>query len=226
MLELICFPTCRTSARVMETKATNASSQYNTVAGKKPTAAKNPAVVFAVDRVSADGAIHSTGQVPSVPNGAQHAVSSTGSGKPSFHGGSEGWETVRRIFNPHRGRSSWLKLDASSKSLQEYPFNVAFFSRLKPILPYVQFQRSLQLTALCTSSGIWLFSCPATKEKQQYPVQHCQVARLDDWASSALCCCLHEGQGLHSVTWSNISAWKTAQQRASINSSEAWDTQE
>ncbi|XP_069027250.1 E3 ubiquitin-protein ligase SH3RF2 isoform X1 [Embiotoca jacksoni] len=96
-------PVLRTSARLLETKAANASSQYNTVAGKKPTAAKNPAVVLALDRVSADGTIHSTGQVPSVPNGAQHAMSSTGAGKASFYGGSQGWETVRRIFNPHRG---------------------------------------------------------------------------------------------------------------------------
>ena len=94
---------CRTSARLLETKAANPSSQYNTVAGKKPTAAKNPAVVLALDRVNADGALHSTGQVPSVPNGAQHAMSSAGTGKPSFYGGSQGWDTVRRIFNPHRG---------------------------------------------------------------------------------------------------------------------------
>ncbi|XP_047440540.1 E3 ubiquitin-protein ligase SH3RF1 isoform X2 [Mugil cephalus] len=95
-------PVLRTSARLVETKAASASSQYNTVDGKKSTAAKNPAVVLALDRVSSDGAIYSTGQVPSVPNGAQHAMSSTGSGKPSFYGGSQGWESVRRIFNPHR----------------------------------------------------------------------------------------------------------------------------
>ena len=95
------FSHCRTSARLLETKAATASSQYNTVAGRKPTAAKNPAVVL--DRVNTDGAIHSTGQVPSVPNGAQHATSSTGAGKPSFYGRSQGWDTVRRLFNPHRG---------------------------------------------------------------------------------------------------------------------------
>ncbi|XP_031175410.1 E3 ubiquitin-protein ligase SH3RF1 isoform X3 [Sander lucioperca] len=96
-------PVLRTSARLLETKAANVSSQYNTVAGKKPTAAKNPAVVLALDRVNSDGAIYSTGQVPSVPNGAQHAMSSTGAGKPSLYGGSQGWDTVRRVFNPHRG---------------------------------------------------------------------------------------------------------------------------
>ncbi|KAM7417833.1 hypothetical protein PAMA_017468 [Pampus argenteus] len=96
-------PVLRTSARLLETKAANASLQYNTVAGKKPAAAKNPAVVLALDRVNADGPIYSTGQVPSVPNGAQHAVTSTGAGKPSFCGASQGWDTVRRIFNPHRG---------------------------------------------------------------------------------------------------------------------------
>uniref|UniRef100_A0A3Q1F1W0 SH3 domain containing ring finger 2 n=1 Tax=Acanthochromis polyacanthus TaxID=80966 RepID=A0A3Q1F1W0_9TELE len=96
-------PVLRTSARLLETKTASASSQYNTVAGKKPTAAKNPAVVLALDRVNADGTIHSAGQVPSVPNGAQHAMSSTGAGKQSFYAGSQGWDTVRRIFNPHRG---------------------------------------------------------------------------------------------------------------------------
>ncbi|XP_068570676.1 E3 ubiquitin-protein ligase SH3RF2 isoform X2 [Cebidichthys violaceus] len=96
-------PVLRTSARLLETKAANASSQYNTVAGKKPTAAKNPAVVLALDRVNSDGAIYSTGHVTSVPNGAQHATSSTGAGKPSLYEGSQGWDTVRRIFNPHRG---------------------------------------------------------------------------------------------------------------------------
>ncbi|XP_034739453.1 E3 ubiquitin-protein ligase SH3RF1 isoform X2 [Etheostoma cragini] len=95
-------PVLRTSARLLESKAANASSQYNTVAGKKPTAAKNPAVVLALDRVNSDGAIYSTGQVPSVPNEAQHTMSSTGAGKPSLYGGSQGWDTVRRVFNPHR----------------------------------------------------------------------------------------------------------------------------
>ncbi|XP_067455106.1 E3 ubiquitin-protein ligase SH3RF2 isoform X2 [Thunnus thynnus] len=100
-------PVLRTSARLLETKAANASVQYNTVSGKKPTAAKNPAVVLALDRVNADGAIYSTGQVPSVPNGAQHAMTSTGAGKSSFCGGSQGWDTVRRIFNPHRGSNTF-----------------------------------------------------------------------------------------------------------------------
>ncbi|XP_034400138.1 E3 ubiquitin-protein ligase SH3RF1 [Cyclopterus lumpus] len=112
-------PVLRTSARLLETKAANASSQYNTVAGKKPTAAKNPAVVLAIDRVNIDGAIYSTGQVPSVQNGAQRATSSTGAGKPSLGGGSEGWDTVRRIFNPQRGSnyfSHTSNLNIPSKS--------------------------------------------------------------------------------------------------------------
>lgn len=62
-------------------------------------------MVLALDRVNSDGAIYSTGQVPSVLNGVQHAMSSTVSGKPSLYGGTQGWETVRRIFNPHRGES-------------------------------------------------------------------------------------------------------------------------
>ncbi|XP_071773026.2 E3 ubiquitin-protein ligase SH3RF2 isoform X1 [Centroberyx gerrardi] len=93
-------PVLRTSARLLETKAATASS--STVAGKRPTTSKNPAVVLALDRVNTDGTVYSTGQVPSVPNGAQHAMSSAGSGKSSLYGGSQGWDTVRRVFNPHR----------------------------------------------------------------------------------------------------------------------------
>ncbi|XP_054453729.1 E3 ubiquitin-protein ligase SH3RF2 [Anoplopoma fimbria] len=110
-------PVLRTSARLLETKAANVSSQNNTVVGKKPTAAKNPAVVLALDRVNSDGAMYSIGQVPSVPNGAQHAMSSTG--KPSLCGASQGWDTVRRIFNPHRGSnysSHTSNLNVPSKS--------------------------------------------------------------------------------------------------------------
>ncbi|XP_042349139.1 E3 ubiquitin-protein ligase SH3RF2 [Plectropomus leopardus] len=119
-------PVLRTSARLLETKAANASSQYNTVTGKKPTAAKNPAVVLALDRVNSDGAIYSTGQVPSVPNGAQHAVSSTGAGKPSLYGGSQGWDTVRRIFNPHRGSNHF-----SHTSNLNVPSNSQHFAQVQ-----------------------------------------------------------------------------------------------
>lgn len=119
-------PVLRTSARLLETKAANASSHYNTVAGKKPAAAKNPAVVVALDRVNADGTIYSTGQIPSVPNGAQHAVSSTGAGKSSFYGGSQGWDTVRRIFNPHRGSNH-----LSHGSNLNVPSNVQHFAQVQ-----------------------------------------------------------------------------------------------
>ncbi|KAM6923646.1 E3 ubiquitin-protein ligase SH3RF2 [Xenentodon cancila] len=105
-------PVLRTSARLLETKATNPSSQYNTVAGKKPAVSKTPAVVLALDRVNGDGAIYSTGQLQSVPSGAQHAMSSTGSVKPSFYGSSQGWDTVRRIFNPHRGSNHSSQLSS------------------------------------------------------------------------------------------------------------------
>lgn len=90
----------RTSARLLETKAANASSHYNTVSGKKPTAAKSPTVVLALDKVGGDGTKFSTGPVSTVPNGAQHATSSIGAAKPSFYGTSQGWDTVRRVFNP------------------------------------------------------------------------------------------------------------------------------
>ncbi|XP_051929937.1 E3 ubiquitin-protein ligase SH3RF2 isoform X1 [Hippocampus zosterae] len=95
-------PVLRTSARLLETKAASASSQHNAAAAKKHTTARNPAVVLAPDRVNTDGVLYSAGQVPHVPNGAQHAMSSTGAGKASFYGSTPGWETVRRLFNPHR----------------------------------------------------------------------------------------------------------------------------
>ncbi|XP_061783914.2 E3 ubiquitin-protein ligase SH3RF2 [Nerophis lumbriciformis] len=93
-------PVLRTSARLLETKAASSSSQHSTAAGRKPTAARNP--VLAVDRVNTNGSQYSAGQVAPVPNGVQHAMSSTGAGKSSFYGSSQGWETVRRFFNPQR----------------------------------------------------------------------------------------------------------------------------
>lgn len=94
---------CRTSARLLETKAANTSSQHNPAKGKKPTAAKNPSVSLALDRVNIDAAVSPPGTVPSVPDGAQNAVPSMSAGKPSLYGSTQGWDTVRRIFNPHRG---------------------------------------------------------------------------------------------------------------------------
>ncbi|XP_061643312.1 E3 ubiquitin-protein ligase SH3RF1 [Phyllopteryx taeniolatus] len=107
-------PVLRTSARLLETKAASASSQHNPAVAKKHTAARNPAVVLAPDRVNTDGALYSAGQVSHVPNGAQHAMSSTGAGKSSFYGSSPGWETVRRLFNPHRGLSASNPFNHSS----------------------------------------------------------------------------------------------------------------
>lgn len=110
-------PVLRTSARLLETKAANTPSQHNAAAGKNPAAAKNPAMVLALDRVNSDGALYSTGQAPSVPNGAQHSMSSAVSGKPSLYGGTQGWETVRRIFHPHRGshRMSNVNIPTNSR---------------------------------------------------------------------------------------------------------------
>lgn len=90
----------RTSARILESRAADASSQFNTLSGKKPAGTKNPAVVLALDKVKDDGAMFSMGQFSSVPNGAQHVLSSAGAAKPSS---AQGWDTVRRVFNPHRG---------------------------------------------------------------------------------------------------------------------------
>lgn len=191
-------------------------------------------MVLALDRVNTDGAIYSAGQAPSVPNGAQHATASAGTGKPSFYGGSQGWDTVRRIFNPHRSECwtstfVWKCLDSIQifrLVLKECLLKWFFFSRLKPLLLHVHFERPVQFTALCTSSGIWLLACHAEEEKQQHPVQLWQTIGLDDWASSTLCCCTPEGQGLHCFTGSNISVWQTAWQWASFNPGQTWFTQE
>ncbi|CAJ1058038.1 E3 ubiquitin-protein ligase SH3RF2 [Xyrichtys novacula] len=118
-------PVLRTSARLLENKAANSSSQYGTAAGKKPTAAKNPAVVLALDRVN-DGTIYSSGQVQPLPNGAQHAMSSTGAGKPILYGSSQGWDTVRRIFNPHRGSNHF-----SQMSNMNIPSNSQHFAQVQ-----------------------------------------------------------------------------------------------
>lgn len=98
----------RTSARLLETKAANTSSQHNPALGKKPAAtaaAKNPSVFLALDKVNSDAAVYSAGTVPPVPDGAQNAMSSMSAGKPSLYGSTQGWDTVRRIFNPHRGEN-------------------------------------------------------------------------------------------------------------------------
>ncbi|XP_076021034.1 E3 ubiquitin-protein ligase SH3RF2 [Genypterus blacodes] len=109
-------PVLRTSARLIENKAAAASSQYNTAAGKRPTTSRNPAVVLALDRVNPDGMIYSTGQGPSAPNGTQHAMSAPGT---TLYGGTQGWDTVRRIFNPLKGSnqlSHATNLNAPSNS--------------------------------------------------------------------------------------------------------------
>lgn len=96
---------CRTSARLLETKAANTSSQHNPATGKKPAAAKNPSVFLALDRVNTDAVVYSAGTGSSVPDGVQNAMSSMSTGKPSLYGSTQGWDTVRRIFNPHRGEN-------------------------------------------------------------------------------------------------------------------------
>ncbi|KAM4732086.1 E3 ubiquitin-protein ligase SH3RF2 isoform 2-T2 [Anableps anableps] len=127
-------PVLRTSARLLETKAANASSHYNTVSGKKPTAAKNPTVVLALDRVGGDGMKFSTGQVSSVPNGAQHAASSSGAVKPSFYGTSQGWDTVRRVFNPHRASNRPSHMSSYNTSSSTQPFAQVQASGYSPAL--------------------------------------------------------------------------------------------
>ncbi|MED6248851.1 hypothetical protein ATANTOWER_006052 [Ataeniobius toweri] len=127
-------PVLRTSARLLETKAANPFSQHNTVSGKKPTPAKNPTVVLALDRVGVDGTKFSTGQVSSVPNGAQHAVSSSGAAKPSFYGTSQGWDTVRRTFNPHRASTRPSRMSSYNVLSNSQPFAQVQASGYSPAL--------------------------------------------------------------------------------------------
>ncbi|XP_078479086.1 E3 ubiquitin-protein ligase SH3RF1-like [Lampetra planeri] len=145
-------PVLRTSARLLETKAASASSQHNTGAGKKPAAARSPAVVLALDRVNTDGTIQSTGQVPSVPNGAQ-AMSSTGGGKSSFYGASQGWDTVRRIFNPHRGSNLF-----SHSSNLNVPSNSQHFAQVQASGYSPALQRKKNILS---NSGRWMTEPPA-----------------------------------------------------------------
>lgn len=119
-------PVLRTSARLFETKSANASSPYNSVTSRKPAAARNPPVVLALDKVNADATIHTTGNVPSVPNGAQQAMPSTGLGKTSFHGGSQGWDTVRRVFNPQRGLHQFNQMSNAN-----VPSNTRHFAQVQ-----------------------------------------------------------------------------------------------
>lgn len=157
-------PVLRTSARLLEMKAANALSQYNSVAGKKPTAAKNPAVVLALDKVNADGTIYPTGHVPSVPNGAQHTMSSTGAGKLSFRGGSQGWDSVRRIFNPHRGSNQFNHM-----SNMNVPSKTQHFAQVQAsgYSPALQRKKNSTILANCVRPFGWM-SEPAAPSAAAY----------------------------------------------------------
>ncbi|XP_071255727.1 E3 ubiquitin-protein ligase SH3RF2-like [Salvelinus alpinus] len=102
-------PVLRTSARLLESKAVTAGP--GTVPGRRTSSSsKNPAVVLALHRVNSDETTYSTGQrVPqqSASVATQPVTSSGGATRKSRHGvGSEGWDTVRRVFHrSHRGSS-------------------------------------------------------------------------------------------------------------------------
>ncbi|XP_064811387.1 E3 ubiquitin-protein ligase SH3RF1-like isoform X2 [Oncorhynchus masou masou] len=102
-------PVLRTSARLLESKAVTAGP--GTVPGRRTSSSsKTPAVVLALHRVNSDETTYSTGQrVPlqSASMATQPVTSSGGATRKSRHGvGSEGWDTVRRVFHSsHRGSS-------------------------------------------------------------------------------------------------------------------------
>ncbi|XP_061689987.1 E3 ubiquitin-protein ligase SH3RF1 [Syngnathoides biaculeatus] len=143
-------PVLRTSARLLETKAANASSQHNPAAAKKHTAARSPAVVLSPDRVNTDGALYSAGQASHVPNGAQHAMSSTGAGKSSFYGTSPGWETVRRLFNSHRASNHSSTLNVTSNSEHFAQVQASGYS------PAMQRKKSSGILANSRRPGGWM----------------------------------------------------------------------
>lgn len=117
-------PVLRTSARLLESKA--ASTASGTASGKRTSASKNPAVVLSLDRLNTDRAAFLTGQVPSAQNGAQHAMSSAGAGRHSLRGVSQGWDTVRRVFNSHRGSTQQANHYSPSASSNFLPHSQNF----------------------------------------------------------------------------------------------------
>lgn len=146
-------PVLRTSARLFETKAANALSPYNSVTGRKSSVPRNPAVVLALDKVNADGTIHTTGHVPSVPNGAQQAMASSGVGKTTFHGGSQGWDTVRRVFNPHRGLNQFNQMSNTN-----VPSNTRHFAQVQAsgYSPALQRKKNSTILANCVRPFGWM----------------------------------------------------------------------
>ncbi|CAB1337672.1 unnamed protein product, partial [Coregonus sp. 'balchen'] len=102
-------PVLRTSATLLESKPVTAG--LGTVPGKRTSSSsKTPAVVLALHRVNSDETSYSTGQrVPqqSASMATQPVMSSGGAARQSLHGvGSEGWDTVRKVFHrSHRGSS-------------------------------------------------------------------------------------------------------------------------
>ncbi|XP_062416790.1 E3 ubiquitin-protein ligase SH3RF2 isoform X2 [Pungitius pungitius] len=167
-------PVLRTSAQLLETKVANASSQHNAVAGKKAPGVKDPTVVLALDRVNSDGAAHWTGQVPPVPNGAQHATPSTAAGKPAFCEGSQGWDTVRRIFNPHRGSNYFSHPSNLNVPSKLHHFSHAQASGYSPALQ--RKKKSILLTNSGPPRG-WVTeaaapSSAATFKDRGFPASH------------------------------------------------------
>ncbi|XP_041703282.2 E3 ubiquitin-protein ligase SH3RF1-like isoform X1 [Coregonus clupeaformis] len=101
-------PVLRTSATLLESKPVMAG--LGTVPGKRTSSSsKTPAVVLALHRVNSDETSYSTGQrVPqqSASMATQPVMSSGGAARQSHGVGSEGWDTVRKVFHrSHRGSS-------------------------------------------------------------------------------------------------------------------------
>ncbi|XP_067104278.1 E3 ubiquitin-protein ligase SH3RF2 isoform X5 [Osmerus mordax] len=128
-------PVLRTSARLLESKVASVAS--GTVPGKRTSGSKGPAVVVALDRVDSEGTSFSAGQAPSGSGGGQPVLSSTGAGRMSLNGGSQGWDKVRRAFHSsHRGSAQRGSHYASSSwGLQPHGYSPTLPRKKHSLLP-------------------------------------------------------------------------------------------
>ncbi|XP_062332078.1 E3 ubiquitin-protein ligase SH3RF1 isoform X4 [Osmerus eperlanus] len=128
-------PVLRTSARLLESKVASVAS--GTVPGKRTSGSKGPAVVVALDRVDSEGTSFSEGQAPSGSGGGQPVLSSTGAGRMSLNGGSQGWDKVRRAFHSsHRGSAQRGSHYASSSwGLQPHGYSPTLPRKKHSLLP-------------------------------------------------------------------------------------------
>ncbi|XP_046889002.1 E3 ubiquitin-protein ligase SH3RF1 isoform X2 [Hypomesus transpacificus] len=128
-------PVLRTSARLLESKVASVAS--GTVPGKRTSGSKGPAVVVALNRVDSEGTSFSAGQATSGSGGRPPMLSSTGAGRMSLNGGSQGWDKVRRAFHSsHRGSAQrGSHYTSSSWGLQAHGYSPTLPRKNHSLLP-------------------------------------------------------------------------------------------